>query len=211
MWESLSLAWQTCFEEAWAAYCAGTVPIGAAVTDADGLVLSRGRNRINDREGEGEYLYGQTLAHAEINALVALGVHGADRHNCALFTTVEPCPLCIGALYMSGVRELRYASRDPLAGSVNLLGKTPYLSRKAVKVISPERVDFEIINISLTVEFNLSLKGERIDDVVLEAWEAVIPRGVDLGRQIYRSGELREMREANSTAKEVLEWLEAKI
>jgi len=63
----------------------------------------------------------------------------------------------------------------------------------------------------LTVEFNLSLKGERIDDVVIEAWEAVIPRGVDLGRQIYRSGELREMREANSTAKEVLEWLEAKI
>jgi len=211
MWESLSLAWQTCFDEAWAAYCAGTVPIGAAVTDANGFVLSRGRNRINDREGEGEYLYGQTLAHAEINALVTLGMHGADRHECALYTTIEPCPLCIGALYMSGVRELHYASRDPFAGSVNLFGKTPYLSRKAVKVISPERVDFEIVNMSLIVEYHLFLKGERLEDAVLEAWDAVIPRGVDLGRQIYRSGELREMKEANRTAKEVLEWLEAKI
>jgi tRNA(adenine34) deaminase len=211
MWESLSLAWQTCFEEAWAAYCVGTVPIGAAVTDANRVVLSRGRNRINDHEGGGVYLYGQTLAHAEINTLVALGVHGTERHKCILYTTVEPCPLCIGALYMSGVRELHYASRDPFAGSVNLLGKTPYLSRKAIKVISPERVDFEIVNISLTVEFNLSLKGERIDNAVIEAWEEVIPRGVDLGRQLFRSGELREMKEANSTAKEVLEWLEAKI
>jgi tRNA(Arg) A34 adenosine deaminase TadA len=37
------------------------------------------------------------LAHAEINALIALGVHGDKRHELALYTTVEPCPLCLGA------------------------------------------------------------------------------------------------------------------
>jgi tRNA(Arg) A34 adenosine deaminase TadA len=73
------------------------VPIGAVVTDANGRILSRGRNRINERDVESEYLHGQTLAHAEINALIALGVHGDKRHELALYTTVEPCPLCLGA------------------------------------------------------------------------------------------------------------------
>ena len=92
MWESLSSAWQ--------AYCAGTVPIGAVVTDASGQILSRGRNRIFEMQGEDSYLYGQTLAHAEINALITLDVGRAERHGCILYTTVEPCPLCMGAFFI---------------------------------------------------------------------------------------------------------------
>ena len=52
---------------------------------------------------------------------------------CIVYTTTEPCPLCMGALYMSGVRGLRFTSRDPWAGSANLLGTT--------QVCGPERVD----------------------------------------------------------------------
>jgi hypothetical protein len=84
---------------------------------------------------------------------------------------------------MSGVRELRYASREPYAGSVNLLGRTPYLSRKPVRVIHPGRADFEIINMSLSVEFDLFIKGEGFN-LLLETWEAVVPQGVWLGQQI---------------------------
>ena len=206
MWMSLSAAWQVCFEEAWRAYCAGSVPIGAVVTDADGQVLSRGRNRLNDRDVNSKYLHGHTLAHAEINALIALDVHGEKRHNLALYTTVEPCPLCLGAFYMSGVRELRYACREPYAGSVNLLGKTSYLSCKPVKVFGPEHLEFEIVNMSLLVDFDVSSKGE-VDNRLLETWETVVPQGVSLGRQLYRSGELRKMSEAGKTAQEVLNRL----
>jgi len=46
-WDRLSLPWQACLEEAWSAYCASTIPIGAVVVDADGRILSRGRNRID--------------------------------------------------------------------------------------------------------------------------------------------------------------------
>jgi hypothetical protein len=44
-------------------------------------------------------------------------------------------------------------------------------------------------------------------NLLLETWEAVVPQGVWLGQQLYRSGELRKMREAGNTAKEVLDWL----
>ena len=46
MWQSLSQPWRACLEEAWTAYRAGSVPIGAAITDGAGRVVARGRNRI---------------------------------------------------------------------------------------------------------------------------------------------------------------------
>jgi len=205
--ESLSLAWQACFEQAWLAYCAGTVPIGALVTDANGQILSQGRNRIFDKQGEGGYLYGQTLAHAEINALITLDVGRAERYGCTLYTTVEPCPLCMGAFYMSSVRELRYATRDPRGGSTNLLGTTPYLSLKPVKVFGPENAGFEVVNMALNAEYFLHKWGGDAETALAD-WETVVPQGVALGRKLHRTGELRRMKETGSEAEKVLHWLD---
>jgi len=80
------------------------------ITDATGQIIARGRNRIYDDVGDGRHLHGHGLTHAEVNALVTVDYTGLDRQTCALYTTTEPCPLCIGAFYMSGLRELRYAS-----------------------------------------------------------------------------------------------------
>lgn len=63
VWQTLALPWQAAFEEAWVAYLAGCLPIGAVVADDEGVILTRGRNRI------GETYNG--LSHAELNALVA--------------------------------------------------------------------------------------------------------------------------------------------
>ena len=104
------------------------MPIGAVITDASGQILARGRN--HSRDGGPAPVHSHTLAHAEVNALLALNSDHADPHTCILYTSCEPCPLCFGAFYMSGLRELRYASRDPFGDSVNLLGATPYLKRK---------------------------------------------------------------------------------
>ena len=71
-WESLAAPWQCCLEEAWAAYGAGSIPIGAAITDQQGRILARGRNRIFEETAPGKLLCGHRLAHAEMNALIAL-------------------------------------------------------------------------------------------------------------------------------------------
>ena len=113
MWETLTEPWRTCVDLAWEAYRAASLPIGAVVTDVDGNVLSRGRNRIHERSGESGTLFGHKLAHAEVNALVTLDYDLHDPRACDLYTTTEPCPLCVGALRMADVAELRYASRNP--------------------------------------------------------------------------------------------------
>ncbi|MDO8754494.1 MAG: hypothetical protein Q7J80_11410, partial [Anaerolineales bacterium] len=76
MWDPLALpsqknsriVWQAALEMAWEAYCAGTIPIGAVVADADGRIVARGRNRILDTSAPDRQIYNDMLAHAEINA-----------------------------------------------------------------------------------------------------------------------------------------------
>src|SRR5215212_4445037 len=102
LWTRLPVPWRACLELAWEAYQAGSLPIGAVVADAEGEVISRGRNRIHERSGEDGYLFGHKLAHAELNALVTLDNDAYDPAECTLYTTTEPCPLCEGALRRLG-------------------------------------------------------------------------------------------------------------
>jgi tRNA(adenine34) deaminase len=192
MWAGLAAPWQACLEEAWTAFCTGSIPIGAAVTDGEGKILSRGRNRIWDTNVPPGQVGQTELAHAELNTLLALGIDQGDRASWTLYTTTEPCPLCLGAFYMSGVRNLRYASRDPWAGSTNLLGTTPYLSRKAIQVTGPEDPRLEAVIVALFVEWELHLYRERLS-VVREGLQIIVPQGVSLGTELYRNGELRQM------------------
>jgi tRNA(adenine34) deaminase len=192
MWADLALPWQACLEQAWIAYCNGTIPIGAAVTDAEGKIISCGRNRIWDSNVPAGQVGQTELAHAELNALLALGVDQGDRRSWALYTTTEPCPLCLGAFYMSGVRTLHYASRDPWAGSTNLLGTTPYLSRKPIRVFRPEIPRLEAVIVALFVEWELRIYGEK-PSVVRDSLQLIVPEGVCLGTELFRNGELDQM------------------
>ena len=192
MWADLSAPWQACLEEAWTAYCAGSIPIGATVTDGEGKILSRGRNHIWDDHAPIGQVCQTELAHAELNALLALGVDQGDRRSWALYTTTEPCPLCLGAFYMSGIRTLHYACRDPWAGSTNLLGTTPYLSRKAIQVTGSEDPRLEAVIVALFVEWELHLYRERLS-AVREGLAIIVPQGVCLGTELYHGGDLRQM------------------
>src|SRR5438105_1014959 len=97
VWDRLEAPWRVAVEEAWAAYAAGTVPVGAVLVDPTGRVVSRGRNRIFDAGAPGQ-IAGSRLAHAEVNALLGLAGSSADPRVLVLYTTAEPCPLCVGAL-----------------------------------------------------------------------------------------------------------------
>ena len=189
LWARLSLPWRACVELAWEAYRAGSLPIGAVVADAGGNVLSRGRNRIHERYGEDGHLFGNKLAHAELNALVTLDHDGRDPVECTLYTTTEPCPLCVGALRMSDVREVRYAAREPWGGSAAMFETVPYLKRGNVRVAGPEDRVLEDILVALLIARFLHLEPEILERF-LATYEARMPHPVGAGRRLYRSGAL---------------------
>ena len=106
----------------------GEVPVGAVVV-CEGEIVGTGRNR---RENGKNALY-----HAEIeaidNACKALG--GWRLHKCDLYVTLEPCPMCAGAIINARIKTLIYGASDKKAGSagsVTNLFELPYNHRPEV-------------------------------------------------------------------------------
>ena len=209
MWSELSLPWQAALEEAWSASCAGCVPIGAVVVNEKGDIIARGRNHINDQEALPGQICGNQLAHAEINALLAVTRPHEEFHQLAIYTTMEPCPLCMGAIYMSGIRRLYYACRDTYAGSADMLGSTQYLSVKPVKAFGPSRGDLENILAAIQTEYRL-VRFSGQNSFVQEAWRQAYPQGVALGERLAASQELLAMRKVCCPVAEVIDWLESR-
>ena len=91
---------------------AGEVPVGAVVVHA-GEIVGRGWNRnLTDSDPS---------AHAEIIALREAGTNLGNHRlgDCELFATIEPCPMCAGALVHARVKRLVYGADDPKAGAVH--------------------------------------------------------------------------------------------
>lgn len=88
----------------------GEVPVGAVVV-CDGKIVGRGRNR---REGKKNALH-----HAEIEAIgkACKKLGGWRLHRCDLYVTLEPCPMCAGAIINARIKTVYYGAADPKAGS----------------------------------------------------------------------------------------------
>ena len=103
---------------------AGEKPIGAVLV-VDGEIVSRGRNRELERSSQ--------LAHAELEALLAGGKPLWSRYEDAIvFTTVEPCPMCLGAVVMADVPHVVFSLQDPRAGVPEIVERVPYVRRHIV-------------------------------------------------------------------------------
>ena len=87
----------------------GDVPVGCVIV-RDGEIVGRGRNR---REARGD-----ATAHAEVEAIRdACARLGSCRLlGCTLYVTLEPCPMCAGAIINARVEAVRYGARDGKAG-----------------------------------------------------------------------------------------------
>jgi tRNA(adenine34) deaminase len=90
---------------------AGEVPIGAVVV-CEGRIVGRGWNR--------NILDNDPTAHAEVVALREAGATIGNHRlaECELFATIEPCPMCAGALVHARIKRLIYGADDPKAGAV---------------------------------------------------------------------------------------------
>lgn len=90
---------------------AGEVPVGCVIADREGRIIGRGHNRrreLND-----------ATAHAELEAIreACAAVGDWRLEGCSMYVSLEPCPMCAGAIINSRIPTLVYGAKEELSGS----------------------------------------------------------------------------------------------
>ena len=93
------------------AYDNEEVPVGCIITDKSGNIIGRGRNRREENS--------DATAHAEIEAIREACSNLSDWRldDCSIYVTLEPCPMCTGAIINSRIPTVVFGARDAVTGS----------------------------------------------------------------------------------------------
>ena len=97
----------------------GEVPVGAILVDPAGNLIAKASNRKQrDRD---------PTAHAEILAIrsATAAIDAKYLENCTLYVTLEPCPMCAGAIVQARIGLLVYGADDPKTGAIRTVANIP--------------------------------------------------------------------------------------
>lgn len=92
------------------AFAQGEVPVGAVIVDSDGKIIGRGYNKREKSK--------MATAHAEIEAIeqACKEIDDWRLEGCTMFVTLEPCPMCTGAIINSRIPVVVYGAKDENMG-----------------------------------------------------------------------------------------------
>ena len=93
------------------AFDASEVPVGCVIVSPDGDIIGCGRNMREEKKS--------AVSHAEIEAIETACRKTGDWRlsGCSMFVTLEPCPMCAGAIINSRISKLVYGAKDEISGS----------------------------------------------------------------------------------------------
>ncbi len=161
-----------CFDLAVKAFQRGSLPISCIVWDAMDKPISKAQALM---------VYGSHQSnmtqHAEMKALSQISLSQLTQ-KLTLYTTVEPCPMCFGAMNVARISELHYGTRDPWAGSTDLLNGNWYMKRKQINIQTApaafERVMAIFVNYAMVKK-----PGKRgfwpLNNEFLARWGLLVP------------------------------------
>ena len=186
MWKDQTAEWQTTFELAWEAFKHGSIPIGAVIFDEAGNVLSTGRNHMGEN-----LVPNSRTAHAETLCVRNLDIAKyKDYRNYHLYTTMEPCPMCLGIIVMGGICNIHTAAKDKYCGALHYLDYDPFLKSKNVRVWLDAAEMGRVQIVQQAYHEYRRYAGE--DSVVFQKIAIDYPREVALGKRLFQKGYLDE-------------------
>ena len=131
----------------------GDRPIGAVITH-EGQIISRSSNMFHSSKSD--------VAHAELNAILSCALflqqHGREA---TIFTTCEPCPMCLGAIIMANIREIVFGMPDNYTQGRLSIEAVPYIKNRVHRYVGGVLQDecIALFRRFSDYEANLCLKG----------------------------------------------------
>ena len=201
MWENISEIWQAAFEEAWEAFKSGSIPIGAVITDENGNIILKDHNRSNEAG-----VINRSISHAEANALRRLDTSEYNPRNLVLYSTMEPCPMCLGTAVMANIKRLRYAARDPHCGFVHIKDEDDYLRSKSLDYCF-ENDEKELVQLTIQSCHELRYISMGGGDGVLNKFRLLNGKAVGIAERLFAERKLDSLAESGESFGAVYDFI----
>jgi tRNA(Arg) A34 adenosine deaminase TadA len=184
--EQLDPPMQHAVELAWESFRAGSLGIGAVIT-RDGEVFATGRNRLGECDPGDDVLAGTSLAHAELNALAKLP-WGTKPDGLELWTTLQPCLQCLGAIRLGPVRRVHVLAPDPLFRGVEAARHlNEFIGRDWPEILELPVDEWSVLSLLLLTHVS------AVWEVDEPGWDAALPSIATLAHELIDSGELLDL------------------
>ncbi len=201
MWKDLSSGWQAVFEEAWRAFGFGSTPIGAAIFDKEGKLILSDRNRSREAD-----TVNREISHAEANALRRLDTDRVDSRELVLYTSMEPCPMCMGMILMGHIKTIHFAAYDSYCGMVHLTKQEPYYIGKNI-ACTHEGGEGELFQLTIQSYYELRHIERGCSDKVLSMFGKTSSKAVENAKKLYSSKTLDRLSENGAACGEVFDLI----
>lgn len=191
---------QRAVELAWESLRSGSLGIGAVVT-RHGETLVTGRNRLGETDPGDDLLAGTSLAHAEMNALAKLR-WGTRPDGLELWTTLQPCLQCLGAIRLSPVRRVHVLAPDPLfRGVEGARHLNDFIGSNWPDLIELAVDEWSVLSLLFGTH------AATFWEAAMPGWNEALPGVAALAGELVASGELIALAEAGAPLDEVAERL----
>lgn len=183
----LSPEWRRLFELSYLSFTEGNAPIAALLKNENNEIIAEGRNQFIT----GGVFRNIKMAHAEMQCLEKLNPSlTKDEHACTLYTALEPCPMCMGTIVMSGIRTVKIATRDNCGGATDICRKNDYIASKKIKLLFEDGNLGEVF-ITLNAYNMMQQKGK--DNWVVKLFAKDYPRGAAAAIRMFETKEIERM------------------
>jgi tRNA(adenine34) deaminase len=137
------------YEESLNALCTDEVPVGAVIVNKFGEVLSQAHNRVEKNM--------HVVSHAEILAIqeASKRISNWRLSDTTLYVTLEPCIMCIGAIYLSGIQSVIFGCKNKRLGACGSLVDLSEISHPYNKVKFESYTGYPLCSLTLTAFFRM--------------------------------------------------------
>ena len=201
MWNDLTKQWQIVFEEAWRAFCYGSTPIGAAIFNKDGSLVHSDRNRSREAD-----TVNREISHAEANALRRLDTEKFNSRELSIYTSMEPCPMCMGMILMGHIKTVHFAAFDSYCGMVHLTKEDPYYIGKNIKCVY-EGGDTELFQLTIQSYYELRHLERGCSDKVIKKFYETNSKAVENAKALYKDKTLDRLAENGTPCNEIFDMI----
>ena len=202
-YSELQHPWNRIFELSWQSVCKGSKAIAAVILSEDGTIISEARNQISEF-----HIPNSRLLHAEVEALRNLNIEKyPNLKEYTLYAGLEPCPMCVGTLAMSGLSKVVIATRYDFCGSMHLIEHSEFMKRKNFEITF---LDNELGDMQRAFQIVRELLYNT-DDIklgrILADFSVYNKRGVDAACALVKEGFFEDKNPDDIPASEVFDEL----